>query len=158
MPNRGVKPVPDAIRIARGTYRKDRHGTPETKVEPRLIDDIAVPKGLGKAGKSRWSQWVETFRLDKMLEQRHLDSLEMYCRAWDRMEECEALAKKDGEYITSESGAMSRHPALIEAHACRESIRRYIIEFGGTPSSATNVRRQVAPKTAGVPNRQRDLG
>lgn len=117
-----------------------------------------MPGGLGANGKSRWKQWVETFRLDGMLEQRHLDLLEVYCKAWDRVDECAAAVKQDGEYITSESGAMSRHPALIEAQTARDIIRRLAIEFGGTPSSVTTLRRPAKTVASGVPNRQRDIG
>ena len=53
---------------------------------------------------------------------------------------------------------MSRHPALIEAQAAREKIHRILIEFGGSPSSVTTIRRQKPDKPSGVLNRKRDIG
>jgi P27 family predicted phage terminase small subunit len=93
-----------------------------------------------------------------LLESRHLDALEVYCRAWDSLHKSEATLKKDGEYVTAESGAMARHPAAINRDRARDDIRRYIIEFGGTPSSATSLRKDPAPKSGAVPNRKRDIG
>lgn len=92
----------------------------------------------------------------KLLETRFLDALEMYCRAWDKLTHYEAVLDKQGEFTTTEKGFICRHPAAVGARQARDEIRRYQIEFGLTPSSASSVK--VSPKTPATDKRKRFFG
>jgi P27 family predicted phage terminase small subunit len=159
MGSRGTKTVPTAIRLARGTHVPSRHGDP--KQEPQgalLLVAPDAPESLGETGAKKWKSWCERLITLKLLEDRYLDALEMYCRAWDSLAVYEAVLKDEGEFFTTEKGFICRHPAATGAKQAREEIRRYQGEFGLTPSSSTGVKLSTTGKASGVPNRRKDVG
>lgn len=152
----GRKGIPDAIKMARGTFRADRASKSSVPSVP-MQERPKAPESLDEIGRVKWEELVDQFIFLKLLERRFLDGMEMYCRAWDRLAHYEA-AYKDNEFTTVESGYVCAHPAIGLAKQARDDIRRYQVEFGFTPSSAKGVNATAPTKKAGVPNRARDVG
>ena len=150
--------VPTALKLARGTFRKDRHG--DHTLEPRgtVLKTIPkAPKSLGKHGKAKWKETGERLQSLGLLEDRFLEALEMYCSAWDRLAHYEdVLAKTDEFYAMPKTGHVCRHPAAIGAKQARADIHRYQNEFGLTASSSNGIK-FTAPNKRGMPNRANDV-
>lgn len=151
----GRRPSPTALKIARGTIRA-RDAVPLQAKGEAIAGPPTPPKSLGDAGREKWAEWGARLAEMKLLETRYLDALEMYCRAWDKLAYYEEILAEQGEFTTTERGYVCRHPAAIGARQSREEIRRYQIEFGLTPSSASTVK--VASKTDGTDKRKRFFG
>lgn len=152
----GRKGIPDAIKISRGTFRPDRKAVSNV-TGAKLEEAPEPPDVLGDIGQERWREITSLMLAMGLLESRYLHSIEMYCRACDQLAECEEDLAEQGKYIVAETGGTTMHPANRLAREAREEIRRYLIEFGFTPSSAKGVMASVSPVKAGVPNRKRDL-
>lgn len=151
----GKKPAPAAVKIARGTFRQDRDKKSSVAAIP-MTDRPKPPAILGKTGKQKWEQTIDRLTELKLVEARFLDALEMYCRAWDRLEHYENESKEK-EFVEVESGYVCAHPAIGLAKQARDEIRRYQSEFGFTPSSADGIGGTPMKEKTGVPSRRRDL-
>lgn len=158
MGQRGPKTIPTEIRLARGTHVNSRHGDPQQEpkgVVLKIVPD--PPESLKETGIAKWKAWGPRLQSLGMLEERYLDALEMYCRAWDRLVYYQGILDDEGEFYTTDKGYVGAHPAATGLRQAREDILRYQREFGITPSASTGVKAAPAGKR-GVPNRARDMG
>src|SRR3990167_4162210 len=121
MGKRGTRPTPTAVKLARGTHRPDRHGDPDSEPHGALLGSVPVaPETLGEVGGAKWQEWGQHLASLGLLEQRYLDALEMYCRAWDRLAEYERILREDGEFVKTTKGYVCRHPAATGAKQARD--------------------------------------
>lgn len=150
----GRPPLPEEIKIARGTNRPGR-----AKVSPSIpmTDKPDPPETLGEIGRAVWIDSVDQMQAHNMLERRYMAALLMLCEAYDRKAHYEA-ACKGKEFTTVESGYVCAHPAIGLAKQARDEIRRYQTEFGFTPSSATGIGSPPQKTKGGVPSRRVDIG
>lgn len=148
--------LPVELHIAAGTYRPARHGK-SNATSGTMLDAIPdPPASLEASGKVKWQSIGTILQIRGLLQGRYLDALEMLCRAYDRLERYQAVLAKDGEFYTTKRGAIGAHPAVRLLAVARDDIRRYLIEFGMTPSSSNGI--DVPPPSGkSVPSRIRDL-
>jgi len=152
MGRRGTKPKPTAIKIADGTYRKDRHGDPETEAKP--------PPGLPQ--KPYWMTeqsaevWDQVFPiLDGMgvLTTADGNTLARYCNTFVRWFRANKFLQENGERFETEHGPKSAPEVAIERNTSAELLKMER-EFGMTPSARTGL--HVTPKEKkGIATRQR---
>ncbi len=141
----GPKPQPNTLKVARGTHRADRHGALEDEVRPPVANELpAAPDTLGTEGKRRWQQIGSKLLPLGLLTDSDIQSLEQLCMAYEEQTEAMATIKKDGRYQTSEKGHRSAHPAVGTLRDAKADIRRYLVEFGMTPSARVGL--SVKPK------------
>lgn len=144
--------LPTHIKLMRGTDRSG--GLANEPHQPQLTTVPDPPDSLGDVGVEKWLVTGEHLRSLGLLEQRYIDGLEIYCRAWDRLVGYEAVLEKEGEFKVTDKGFWHRHPAAAAAAQARDEIRRYQILFGMTPASSASVK--TAPTgSKGVRTRQR---
>lgn len=155
MAGTGRKPIPTALKIARGTYRQDRHGDPDSQPAPDVLTKVpTAPRTLGKVGRKKWKDTAGKLIVLGLLTPVDLDALEIYCAAWDELAICDAELEKTGAYFTADSGYMGQHPVVNRRFKAIDNIRRFMTEFGMTPSSRTSVQVTTPPKS-GVRTRTR---
>jgi len=156
---RGRPKTPLALKISRGTYRQDRDGKLSDHVVGVPLASIPTPPAaLGDVGRAKWTETATMLQRLGMLEERFLDALQMYCKAFDDLADAEATIRVQGRYTSTASGRPKLHPACTVADQARDEIRRYLTEFGMTPSASSRVSTSsgIARKPA-VPTRKSSL-
>lgn len=154
MGKRGAKPAPTALKVLRGTHRKDRHGDPADEVSPATLGTTTPPRGLGPAGRARWKAVVKQLTELGVLTVLDVGALTTYCRAHDEIAKCDRVLAKDGEYFSTEGGYIGQHPAVNQRFKWLDVKRRYEGEFGLTASARCGLKATKKTK-AGVPARSR---
>jgi P27 family predicted phage terminase small subunit len=96
---------------------------------------------------------AEWFRISKVLKNMGLltladrSALAAYCVAYSRWVETERMVKKFGMVVKSpEKGFPMKSPWLSIAEQSLETMRKFMVEFGLTPSSRSRIR---VPDNAG---------
>ncbi len=91
-------------------------------------------KSLKKAGKAMWKKGAGLWG-QGMLTDRDLEAWQMLCEAFDELDHCDEVVKRDGEYQISSQGTFSEHPALRRRRATEQKILRYQKLFGLVPEA-----------------------
>lgn len=155
MRTRPCKPV--SLHLAEGTFRPGRHAKVSATSGIQL-EAVPPPRdSLQENGKAKWHSIGEILQARGLLQGRYLDALEMLCRAYDRAASYQATLSEAGEFYTTARGVVVAHPAVRLLATARDEIRRYLIEFGMTPSSSNGIDLPPAAPHRGVPNRGKDL-
>jgi P27 family predicted phage terminase small subunit len=142
---KGRKPKPTSIRLLEGNpgKRAINHrepqppdGVPEC---PEFLDDVA---------KAEWFRTVTVLKEMQLLSRADRSALAGYCTAYSRWVEAEAQVKKFGAIVKSpEKGFPMKSPYLTVADQALETMRKFMVEFGLTPSSRSRIH---VPEGAGA--------
>lgn len=125
-----------------------RHKAPQTApaAGSSLIDVPAAPAGLDAVGRQKWTETAATLIPAGLLTSSDLDALEVYCRAWSDVRQCDEAIDEHGAFYQSErTGTWCQHPAVNRRVKAFDSIRRFQTAFGMNPAARNAV--TVAPKT-----------
>lgn len=93
-----------------------------------------VPSDLGSAGAQSWSY---LWRLDWLVEERHLHTVYRYCQLQDLLATAVAQVAADGFMVEGSTKQRRAHPAVAEIRQLATEARRTEIELGITPASAS---------------------
>lgn len=152
MGRRGPRPIPTAIKIAKGTDR----GTDQRRATVGDAIDLPEPPAtLGDAGRSAWERFGSVAWSLGVLEDRFLGALERLCEAFDRLSWAQGDIENSGRTSVNDKGYEYVRPAVTIEKEAREEIRRYLIEFGWTPASAANVKIVRDERQTSVKRRER---
>ena len=142
---RGRKPKPTALRAIEGNPGKrrlnDREPTPPEGVPdcPDELDDVA---------RAEWFRTAGVLKEMKLLTRADRTALLAYCTVYARWVEAEAQVRKYGAIVKSPNkGFPMKSPYLTVADQSLESMRKFMVEFGLTPSSRSRIR---VPEDAGA--------
>lgn len=132
---RGRKPIPTAIKILKGTARKDRIAG--TISAPAAIPDC--PECLEGTAREEWHRLAR-----QMFELGTLTLLDRsvlmgYCLAYARLIEAQKKVAELGQVIKSPNGYPVKNPYLSNVHEEMRQMRAYAAELGLTPSSRSRV-------------------
>lgn len=70
---------PDNVHKINGTYRKDRHGDPDLKMEFENELDSTPPEWLGEYGQAEWMRQTNMFKGSQILLENSRALMELYC-------------------------------------------------------------------------------
>jgi P27 family predicted phage terminase small subunit len=113
-----------------------------------------APAWLGDAGRAEWERLGSIAAELGQLEKRFLPSLERLCDAYDRLAEAREDIATEGRTSITDKGFEHARPAVAMEKEARDEIRRYLLEFGWTPSAANGVKIETNKK-AGLRTRKR---
>lgn len=135
---RGRKPKPTTLKLLDGNPGKrslnDREPQPPSG-EPEL------PPELDDEARAEWKRVITELRDMGLLYRADRAALTAYCVAWSRWRRAEAQVKKFGEIVKSpEKGFPMKSPYLTIADQSLETVRKFLVEFGLTPSSRSRIR------------------
>lgn len=151
MGQRGPRAIPAEIHKLEGTYRAHRH---EAGCAVDILPQIPPPpETLGEVGREAWIRKGADLQQLNLLEVRYLDCLERYCIACDQFAIAKAAVEVGPRYITTDKGFIVAHPALKDMKDWDGIAKRYLVEMGQTPSSASGVASK--PQKASVLTRKR---
>lgn len=127
---RGRKPKPSGM----STRRPDRDDDIEIKLPP-------CPKHLNDEAKREWRRMGKKLLAVGLVTEVDSGTLALYCQAWARWVEAEAMLAKFGTVVTTPSGFLTQSPYLQIANKAMEQMTRLLVEFGMSPSSRARVTR-----------------
>ena len=135
---KGRKPRPTALRKLEGNpgHRplNDREPVP-----PSGVPDC--PDYLTEEARAEWFRTCAALRQMGLLSAADRTALAAYCTAYSRWVEAEAQVRKFGAIVKSpEKGFPMKSPYLSIAEQAMEAMRKFMIEFGLTPSSRSRIR------------------
>jgi phage terminase small subunit len=141
MGRRGPKPLPTAIKDARGTLRKCRTNPDEPQLAvPRSLEP---PKDLKGAGRVYWLSNVRELVDKGVLRDADMPVFESCCRAWSRKCELEVEVTRLGYAAATATGMQNALLKWTQIH------KQLAAEVGLTPSARSGVK-AVEKKAPGV--------
>ncbi len=137
---RGRRPMPAAIRLAKGTHleRLNRN-------EPKPpADNVVPPAWLEGDALDKWNELAPQLLSLGVLTNVDADSLARYCVTWQEWKKHLAICQKGGDVLVlrSETGAVrfaSVAPSATLVGKYGRELLRLAQEFGLTPSSRSTI-------------------
>jgi len=142
----GRKPKPTALRRAQGNPGH----RPLNKNEPQPTGIPKCPAHLDADAKKEWKRISRELISLGLLTSIDRAALAAYCSCWSRWVNADQQVQKFGAVIKSpKSGFPVQNPYVGIANTALNHMRRYLTEFGMTPSSRSRI--QVAPTEVADP-------
>jgi P27 family predicted phage terminase small subunit len=138
MGKRGPAPEPNALRLAKGTYRPDKHGDPSKELKPAIIPLPRPPKELGKKGKEAWKRLGESLIKLNLLSENDYETFRMLCETFDFESKLNEQVAKDGMVVLNSRGTHIVHPCVKMARECLRDRNRLMRLFGMNPSDRSS--------------------
>lgn len=146
---RGPRPIPSAIKAARGTYRADR----AARNEARPVGRPKPPAWLKENPDAlrEFKRLVRELSAMGLIGSVDANALTRYCVLWVRWRQAEDMVKKGGDtfVIRGEDNKVRTimpSPHVAIARQLADQLGRLEAEFGMTPSSRSRI--EVAPPAA----------
>lgn len=132
----GRKPLPTQLKVIKGTLQKCRERK-EPK-PPTAIPD--APKCLDSVGKREWKRiTAELYRLG-LVTALDMAALAGYCQAFSTWyQAAKELKTEKNLTVMTEKGNVIQHPLVGIVNTSAAEMRRFLVEFGMTPSSRSKV-------------------
>ena len=135
---RGRKPKPSAIKQLEGNPGK-RPLNDREPVPPDGVPDC--PDFLNDEARAEWFRTAKVLQEMRLLSKADRAALAAYCTAYARWVEAEEQVRKYGTIVKSpEKGFPMKSPYLTIADQSLETMRKFLIEFGLTPSSRSRIK------------------
>ncbi|MFM0565801.1 phage terminase small subunit P27 family [Paraburkholderia sediminicola] len=132
---RGRKPVPTALKLARGNPGK----RPLPDAEPRPGLEVVIPDWLSPAARKHWPTIADPLRAAGLLTALDATALALYCEAFARWKHANDHVVKFGPVVRGAAGYPVRSPYLTVANRAFAQMTHILVEFGMTPSSRSRV-------------------
>lgn len=135
---RGRKNKPVELKVLEGTNRQDRmnHDAPDVKAEIPV-----APSFLGDDAKEEWDQIsVELYGLG-LLSKIDRAALAAYCQSFDRWAKSERELAEQKLISKTSNGNEIQNPLVGIANKAMENMRKFLVEFGMTPATRSNVKK-----------------
>jgi P27 family predicted phage terminase small subunit len=147
----GRKPKPTALKELAGNPGH----RPLNKAEPVPPEGTPVcPADLSADAKTEWNRIAPDLVQMGVLSRIDTAALAGYCECWSRWRDAERNLSKFGSVIKSPSGYPVQSPYISIASRALDQMRKFLVEFGMTPSSRSRISAGPAPMKK--PNDTRD--
>ena len=132
MGRRGTRPLPTAIKAARGTLRKCRTNSEEPQLAaPNSLEPPADLKGKGR---DEWKRLIKDLTDKGVLRDADMSTFEGYCRTLTLLEMIEKQIRRVGLAGALATGLLSNRIKL------QTQTKQLAAELGLTPSSRSGVK------------------
>lgn len=136
---RGRKPHPTAKRKLKGN--PSRRPLPDS--EPEFTGTTTPPKWLDQRAKTEWRRLAPRLELLGILTPGDRAAFAAYCAAYSRMVEAETFLNSPAAggslVFKTEGGALKPWPHVAIANQAADTMRKFLIEFGLSPSARTRL-------------------
>lgn len=143
-PGGGRKPAPTALKVLRGTKRKDRANPAEPKPKRKIP---RAPSFLTREEKSAWRRYAKLLDGLGVLTEADADALLLLVDKHTRYVKLRTQLAGQDEVVTTRTGSF-RNPTAIALEKATAELRAMLAEFGLTPSSRTKVQASRAGEDA----------
>lgn len=139
MAKTGPKPQPTELKRLRGN--PGRRPLPKNEPKPRVSSGLPrAPTYLDKKAQNEWRRMVKELHPIGLLTNIDLTALSAYCSSYSIWVDAITKIQKHGPLIKAQSGFPMQSPYLQIANKAQGEMRKWLIEFGMTPSSRTRVK------------------
>ena len=143
MAKSGPKPKPTRVKKLQGN--PGRRPLPKNEPKPRKSSGLPrAPSYLNKKAQKEWRRMVKELHPIGLLTNIDLTALAGYCACYAEWIAAMAQIEKHGSLIKAPSGYPMQSPYLNIANKAMIEMRKWLVEFGMTPSSRSRV--DAAPK------------
>ena len=135
----GPRPMPSEKRKLTGDA--GRRGIPENEPMPDKPKKLPMsPRHLDKIGRKEWNRIGKLLHKLGLLTDIDMTALAAYCSTYATWVEAQENIKKHGVLIKAQSGFPMQSPYLTISNKAMSEMRKWLVEFGMTPSSRTRVK------------------
>jgi P27 family predicted phage terminase small subunit len=132
----GRRPKPTRIKEIEGNPGKRPLNRQEPHPEPEIP---ACPEHLDDEARAEWGRIAPQLHALGVLARVDRAALAAYCMCWSRWVEAETQLRKFGTVIKTAKGYPIQNPYLGIANTAVDQMRKFMTEFGMTPSSRSRV-------------------
>lgn len=133
---RGRKPKPTHLKLLAGNPGK----RPLNENEPVAPPGAPEPPGfLDAVAREEWNRMCEILSAMGILSRADRSALAAYCQAWSLYSDLVAKYLTSGPIIKTSNGNIIQNPILGAMNKADEKLRKWLVEFGMTPSSRTGI-------------------
>ena len=137
---KGRKPKPTKIHILEGGRKKTHRPLPKNEPKPDVPNKLPnAPKTLDAVGKKEWRRVGRELHKLGVLTELDLTAFEAYCATYSTWQEATERIQKTGVLIKAPSGYPIVSPYVSIANKAMIEMRKWLVEFGMTPSSRARV-------------------
>jgi len=134
----GPAPQPTVLKKLRGN--PGRRPLPKDEPQPRKSTGIPrAPSHLDKIAQKEWRRMAKELHPIGLLTKVDLTALAAYCATYSMWITAQENIQKHGVLIKAQSGFPMQSPYLQIANKAMIEMRKWLIEFGMTPSSRSRV-------------------
>jgi len=150
----GRKPKPTALKRLEGNPGK----RPLNEQEPEFRREIPYcPRHLSPVAKREWHRIVKELHSAGLLTVVDRAPLAAYCQLYARWVKAEKELETASLVITTEKGFALPNPLVGIANGALEGMRKFLIEFGMTPSSRSRLHVPSSSKEKTLIEQMREL-
>lgn len=137
---------PLELKLADGTYRRDRDGLPSTSADAAQVPLPKPPTSLKKHGKLAWKRLGETFIALKLLTHNDYETFGLICETFDFEAELDKeISKLSSMFISNAKGDIVAHPAVRLRRECLRDRVKLMRLFGMSPSDRASTMKDLNP-------------
>jgi P27 family predicted phage terminase small subunit len=133
---RGRRPIPTQLKVLHGNPGKRKLNTKEPKPNP---ERPSCPPDLSKVARKEWRRIVPILEKLGIVTRIDRAALAAYCESWARWREAERKIAETSLVIKTKSGNAIENPYYSISKRERELMHKFLVEFGMTPSSRSNL-------------------
>lgn len=136
---KGRKPKPSSVKKRQGNpgHRGINHN------EPAFVGTTTAPRHLDRIARTEWRRLAKRLTVHRMLTPADRTAFAAYCVAYSRHVQAETFlgsAKAKGSLVyRTEGGAIKPWPHVGISERALQTMHRFLVEFGMTPSSRSRL-------------------
>jgi P27 family predicted phage terminase small subunit len=134
---KGPRPKPTAAKKRAGNPGKRKLNTQEARI-PSAVP--TCPSHLIAEARREWKRMSVELYNAGLLTKIDRAAFAGYCQAWARWVKAEKKITEKGEVVYGVNGTLKASPWMAIAKNAKEEMRKFLIEFGMTPSSRSKVK------------------
>ena len=132
----GRRPKPTEIKLLQGTQRSDRIN----RQEPDLKSEIpSCPTHIQGESRQEWKRITKELGAIGILTRVDRAAIAAYCDAYGRWTKALMKLNEEGLLVKAPSGYPILNPCLSIINSALDQMRKFLTEFGMTPSSRTRI-------------------
>ena len=154
----GPRTTPTKLKLLKGNPGKRK--LPDNEPEPeKPIKPPPAPRHLDKLAKKEWRRISKLIHPLGLLTKIDLTALSAYCATYSLWVDAMLQIQEHGVLIKAQSGFPMQSPYLQIANKAQGEMRKWLVEFGMTPSSRAGLKvNSVKPKSKTEKFRNRKKG
>jgi len=136
----GPRTQPTIIKELKGGKKTYHRPMPKHEPKPDHPEKLPpAPKHLDTVGQQEWRRISKELYPIGLLTKIDLTALSAYCASYSMWVAAQENIKKHGVLIKAQSGFPMQSPYMSIANRAMVEMRKWLIEFGMTPSSRSRV-------------------
>ncbi len=132
----GRRPKPTKLKLLQGTQRSDRVNLQEPAPKPEIP---SCPKHIQGESRREWKRITKELGAVGLVTRVDRAAIAAYCEAYGRWSEAVSKLHEKGLLVKAPSGYPILNPYLSIINSALDQMRKFLTEFGMTPSSRTRI-------------------